>query len=61
MDLERAARWMQLRDKADEVFIMWFRLKDKQLAQTFWTWYLRLIHEGSSIGMDVDEVWKLRR
>ena len=52
---------MQLRDKADEVFIMWFRLKDKQLAQTFWTWYLRLIHEGSSIGMDVDEVWKLRR
>ena len=59
--LEAAGRWLQLSDQADDVFIMWFRLADKKLAQTFWIWYLRLIRERSEIGLDAETVWRLWR
>jgi hypothetical protein len=61
MDLEAAERWLQLSNQADEIFIMWFKLVDKQIAETFWIWYLRLIRERSAVGLDAETVWRLRR
>jgi hypothetical protein len=60
-DPEPVQRWLQLSDQADDVFMVWHRLKNKQLAETFWTWYMRLIRERSAIGLDVDLVWKIWR
>ena len=59
MDREAAARWLVLDDQANEVFIMWHRIKHRQIAATFWTWYLRLIRERSDLGLASDEAWKL--
>lgn len=59
MDLEAAERWLQLSNQADEIFIMWFKLVDKQIAETFWIWYLRLIKERSAVGLDAETVWRL--
>ena len=67
-DLDVVERWLQLSNQADDVLCIWQRLKHRQLAETcpgaeqtgaFWIWYLRLIRERSSLGLEVDTAWKI--
>ena len=60
--LERLDKWNELSDKAFEVLMMFEKIKDRQLAETFYKWYLRLVRERRELGLISDEAWNnLRR
>jgi len=62
MDLDKIVKWDELSNKAIDVLLMFGKMKNHQLAETFYKWYLRLIRERAEIGLDTDEAWKkLRR
>jgi len=59
MDLEVLEKWSRLSDQIADVLIMWHGMKNKQLAETFYLWHLRLVRERSALGLNTDEAWKL--
>ena len=62
MGLDKLQKWDDLSGKALDILLMFDKIKNRQLAETFYKWYLRIIRERKKLGLDTDEGWKkLRR
>jgi hypothetical protein len=60
--LEKLDKWNEISERAFEVLLMFEKVKHRQLAETFYKWYLRLVRERRELGLESDEAWKnLRR
>ena len=59
--IQKLEKWNELSDKAFEVLLMFEKSRNRQLAPTFYNWYLRLVRERRELGLGSDEAWKQLR
>jgi hypothetical protein len=52
---------MELRKKANELFLKWFHCSDKKVAYLLYQEYLKTLREASEIAPSVDAAWEMAR
>jgi hypothetical protein len=52
------ADYWELREKANKLFLKWWKCEDKKLSLMLWREYLKALHEASKVAPPPDEIFR---